>query len=53
MNRKIKVRALLMRMRALRKLQLYEQSLRDGMAAKALMTATDQGRLYPKLKTEL
>ncbi len=41
MNRKVKVKALLLRMRALRKLQLYDQSLRDGMTAQALMTASD------------
>ena len=53
MNRKVKVKALLMRMRALRRLQLYEQSLRDGMAVQALMAASDQIKMFPQLKTEL
>ncbi len=50
--RKVKIKALLMRSKVFRHMQLYEESQRDAIAAQALMSR-DQLKMHPNLKVNL
>lgn len=52
MCRKIKVKTLILRSKVFRHMQLYEEALRDAMAAQALMSR-EQLKQHPELKVSL
>lgn len=53
LERDVKLRALMMRMRCHRRMEQYEQSLLDARTARAMMTDEQAIVHYPHIKTEI